>query len=919
MLRNRRYQNLIDNLTAKKRAEENQRNAKSPYQRADEYYNQVRGTYDKVHNLYDSARNLGDNIGSIGNEISNYGNTMQKINLEPVQKFGGFANKVGTGLENFGQRIQTPIDNGFSSLKTSLLDNANKFNGLGDKTVTAFNNTKNVVQPLLNSYNNPVGTITNKIGQQIAQKGAEKAGEKIAEQSAEKLAEKGAELAVEKGATTGASAGAAAAGASSAIPIVGWVLAALKAGYDLNEYRKSAALEEANNKLDPLISNAMLSSAVNSLNSGEFGNNEARQELLENESKKQIAENNPEFAKQWQNELEQEEQNLQNRPQKTLSPQELEKQKKTEEENSLGGRTKKMQKQMIADLASSNKQATEKAGFWDYFSLVNPLSSPLTKGLTLLKTAGINGNKLTGSLGGNKMFDKAVNIANYPDRMTPLSGGAKAENGQIHSDSPFSFESNFGETKKMTTDYFDYLKNPNLKNAINHLDRVGALEVGGYNGMANASNGTAKGAIEKNNFVDGKNVDYVNADDTKKKALAEELTRQSNNISGGNIGENNMAQNISQSNTPIFGDYAQQDDLIKYIIDAKQRQNNYESVIGNAIYNNTTPLQGSVEENNIPVQQTEIQPTEQQPVEQQVQQETTPTPPQGMLGNLQRLLAGYNNNYNNSIEEGNLFQPQQDKYGQTIGADGWGRTGEVLGSIARIAQNPTAQMLIAALISKKFNPHANWANALEHGYKYGQMAGERRSNQQVLNQMGYDVNNAGLFGGVSDNTMKAVYQDAYNKGRLQNTANRNETYSRDIDSKINKRLSDIEQGNRKLDQSEQLIEIKKLEQEAKQAFYEGKLSIEQYNAITRRIDSANDFALGRERNAISKYSADTRYALGKERNEILKNKSTDNSEFNMNLSHYLKMKNSNDPRLETARNMMIQQYGKDPERLLKDM
>lgn len=918
MLRNRRYQNLIDNLTAKKRAEENQRNAKSPYQRADEYYNQVRGTYDKVHNLYDSARNLGDNIGSVGNEISNYGNTMQKINLEPVQKFGGFANKVGTGLENFGQRIQTPIDNGFSSLKTSLLDNANKFNGLGDKTVTAFNNTKNVVQPLLNSYNNPMGTITNKIGQQIAQKGAEKAGEKIAEQSAEKLAEKGAELAVEKGATTGASAGAAATGASSAIPIIGWALAAAKAGYDLNEYRKSAALEEANNKLDPLISNAMLSSAVNSLNSGEFGNNEARQELLENESKKQIAENNPEFAKQWQNELEQEEQNLQNRPQKTLSPQELEKQKKAEEENSLGGRTKKMQKQMIADLASSTKQATEKAGFWDYFSLVNPLSSPLTKGLTLLKTAGINGNKLTGSLGGNKMFDKAVNIANYPDRMTPLSGGAKAENGQIHSDSPFSFESNFGETKKMATDYFDYLKNPNLKNATNYLDRAGALEVGGYNGMANASNGTAKGAIEKNNFVDGKNVDYVNADDTKKKALTEELTRQSNNISGGNIGEDNMAQyNGSVSESSDYNNSLQQT-LIDNILQNKKRQefespvgneinnylagqqSNYNSPVANAIYNTSTPTQEQIEQTP-------------------VQEQQTPEPPQGMLGNLQRLLAGYNNNYNNSIEEGNLFQPQQDKYGQTIGADGWGRTGEVLGSIARIAQNPTAQMLIAALISKKFNPHANWANALEHGYKYGQMAGERRSNQQVLNQMGYDVNNAGLFGGVSDNTMKAVYQDAYNKGRLQNTANRNEAYSRDIDSKINKRLSDIEQGNRKLDQSEQLIEIKKIEQEAKQAFYEGKLSIEQYNAITRRIDSANDFALGRERNAISKYSADTRYALGKERNEILKNKSTDNSEFNMNLSHYLKMKNSNDPRLETARNMMIQQYGKDPERLLKDM
>lgn len=160
-------------------------------------------------------------------------------------------------------------------------------------------------------------------------------------------------------------------------------------------------------------------------------------------------------------------------------------------------------------------------------------------------------------------------------------------------------------------------------------------------------------------------------------------------------------------------------------------------------------------------------------------------------GNSQKLKAyqdslrqnGVDENIINAVAQGknsgnkdiaNWISQNPDAFDKTTYTDKTtlGRAGEAFGSIAKIAQNPTAQMLIAALISKKFNPRANWANALENGYKYGQMAGERFSNQNVANQLGYDVNNSGIFGGINKDALNALYRDEYYKRRTQNDADK---------------------------------------------------------------------------------------------------------------------------------------------------
>ena len=149
--------------------------------------------------------------------------------------------------------------------------------------------------------------------------------------------------------------------------------------------------------------------------------------------------------------------------------------------------------------------------------------------------------------------------------------------------------------------------------------------------------------------------------------------------------------------------------------------------------------------------------------------------PTGLKSGIHDFLAGFNNNYNNSITEGNFYGDTQDEYGRTIGANKMGRTGEVVGSMGRAMQNPLIQGLVATLIAKKVNPMNDIGKAAEFGFNVANQAGQSQVNKDILAQMGYPVNTTGIFNKVPDNIIKAVYQDAYNKGRIKNqqTSNQN--------------------------------------------------------------------------------------------------------------------------------------------------
>lgn len=148
--------------------------------------------------------------------------------------------------------------------------------------------------------------------------------------------------------------------------------------------------------------------------------------------------------------------------------------------------------------------------------------------------------------------------------------------------------------------------------------------------------------------------------------------------------------------------------------------------------------------------------------------------PTGLKSGIHDFLAGFNNNYNNSITEGNFYGDTQDEYGRTIGANKMGRAGEVVGSMGRAMQNPLIQGLVATLIAKKVNPMNDIGKAAEFGFNVANQAGQSQVNKDILAQMGYPVDTTGIFNKVPDSIIKAVYQDAYNKGRIKNQQTSNE-------------------------------------------------------------------------------------------------------------------------------------------------
>ena len=194
--------------------------------------------------------------------------------------------------------------------------------------------------------------------------------------------------------------------------------------------------------------------------------------------------------------------------------------------------------------------------------------------------------------------------------------------------------------------------------------------------------------------------------------------------------------------------------------------------------NNETPV------NNIQGQQTNKQTTTpvqmltggvQQQGIKQPQPQSQFKEPTGLKSGIHDFLAGFNNNYNNSITEGNFYGDTQDEYGRTIGANKMGRAGEVVGSMGRAMQNPLIQGLVATLIAKKVNPMNDIGKAAEFGFNVANQAGQSQVNKDILAQMGYPVDTTGIFNKVPDSIIKAVYQDAYNKGRIKNqqTSNQN--------------------------------------------------------------------------------------------------------------------------------------------------
>lgn len=243
---------------------------------------------------------------------------------------------------------------------------------------------------------------------------------------------------------------------------------------------------------------------------------------------------------------------------------------------------------------------------------------------------------------------------------------------------------------------------------------------------------------------------------------------------------------IMQGTNPLNGQPS--DDFDQYGLPLTEDGYAMMSIYNDIAKANGIPTQDFGQQNNeIPVNNTQGQQANQQTitpvqiltggVQQQGIQQSQPQSqfkePTGLKSGIHDFLAGFNNNYNNSITEGNFYGDTQDEYGRTIGANKMGRAGEVVGSMGRAMQNPLIQGLVATLIAKKVNPMNDIGKAAEFGFNVANQAGQSQVNKDILAQMGYPVDTTGIFNKVSDKAVKALYQDQYNRGRITNGAERN--------------------------------------------------------------------------------------------------------------------------------------------------
>lgn len=154
---------------------------------------------------------------------------------------------------------------------------------------------------------------------------------------------------------------------------------------------------------------------------------------------------------------------------------------------------------------------------------------------------------------------------------------------------------------------------------------------------------------------------------------------------------------------------------------------------------------------------------------------------------MRNLATGFQDNYNNSLMQGDLMNGVT---GENKGIAQ--KTGELLGTAGRVIQNPAVGGLIAALVAKKANPQGGWRNAGNVGLDMAKYLGNMRSNQNVLQSMGYNVPNGGIFSGVNDNAVKSIVSNEYNQGRVYNGAVRNDINQQKADQQYEINLKKID-------------------------------------------------------------------------------------------------------------------------------
>lgn len=117
------------------------------------------------------------------------------------------------------------------------------------------------------------------------------------------------------------------------------------------------------------------------------------------------------------------------------------------------------------------------------------------------------------------------------------------------------------------------------------------------------------------------------------------------------------------------------------------------------------------------------------------------------------------------------------------------RVGEALGTVARVATNPTVQGLVAGGLSTALT--GNPLYGLGQGYKFANQRAMNNIYQQVLKENGVDVN-AGVFGNIDSSGMNALmtpqYKNAMNNialARIQETKNYHDMMMKYYGEKLN--------------------------------------------------------------------------------------------------------------------------------------
>lgn len=234
---------------------------------------------------------------------------------------------------------------------------------------------------------------------------------------------------------------------------------------------------------------------------------------------------------------------------------------------------------------------------------------------------------------------------------------------------------------------------------------------------------------------------------------------------------------------------------------------------------------------------------------------------------------------NQNLNNANVYEPVHTY--ETVDKNKMGRTGELVGSMARWAKNPNVQALLAGGLSAAMT--GNPLYGLGQAYKYGNARAMSNVYRDVLKQYGVETPDVGILGNITSNDMNNI-------GKMQE----NRVWHQYLNQRYNAEL-----------------ERKTAADKEKQRHNKAQEGINQQNANSRSTS-----AEASKIRAV-KYGTGKGGKKGGSGSKYVKPQNRPG--WNKDLADYQSLKNNYKAatKMPTFKNMFINKYGVDPDKYLK--